>query len=444
MGTGTGSTVIGTPATIPSPPQELQATSTGNAWVFLTWTTPTDEGGASITGYMVYCGSSPTDEHQVENITSPGTLYFNCTGLENGVTYYFTIAAENAMGTGMNATASAMPSTVPGVPQDVSASMDLGYIDLSWTAPASNGGSPVTQYDIYRGTSSGSETFLATVAGVTTFTDKNVSYGQAYYYTVVAINNKGAGAQSSESSITPTVILTLSSFWNLYGTIILILGPILAALIIIFGIVAARKKAQKKKPVTKRKQLSTVSPAAGRMTAIEGKKPGSSTVKSAENDAKTITAKDLAELHRTEQEVTATIDVKICVVHKGPIKGANYSCPHCNTFYCLACASALAKNGENCWSCGQKFDLDEAFTTAGTKQLSPEKTTFYCNTCARYSEIANANFTTWENCPACGQPLIYVKRCSSCTQPIALSKELYAAYKGKPMQCPNCSKEEVL
>ena len=34
-----------------------------------------------------------------------------------------------------------------------------------------------------------------------------------------------------------------------------------------------------------------------------------------------------------------------CIVHRGPIEGDNYLCPHCKTFYCVKCATALKEKG---------------------------------------------------------------------------------------------------
>ncbi|HME51099.1 MAG TPA: GTP-binding protein [Candidatus Lokiarchaeia archaeon] len=72
------------------------------------------------------------------------------------------------------------------------------------------------------------------------------------------------------------------------------------------------------------------------------------------------TNEDFAELQRTEQDVITVIDVKLCIVHKGPIEGANYACPRCNTTYCLHCAATLASNGEGCKSCGSEIEIDRA------------------------------------------------------------------------------------
>jgi len=60
----------------------------------------------------------------------------------------------------------------------------------------------------------------------------------------------------------------------------------------------------------------------------------------------------------TEQEVNVQEQKFTCVVHKGPITGANYLCSKCGTFYCLNCAIALKKNQEKCWTCGAELTVD--------------------------------------------------------------------------------------
>ncbi len=65
------------------------------------------------------------------------------------------------------------------------------------------------------------------------------------------------------------------------------------------------------------------------------------------------------EFDNTENEVTAIKEQKICIVHKGPISGAIFLCPKCETFYCMKCATYLKKNGEKCWSCKAEIDVPD-------------------------------------------------------------------------------------
>jgi fibronectin type 3 domain-containing protein len=71
--------------------------------------------------------------------------------------------------------------------------------------PASNGGAPVTGYNVYRGTTPGGEqaTPVATNVATTSFTDTGLTNGTTYYYKVAAVNSAGVSPQSNEASATP-------------------------------------------------------------------------------------------------------------------------------------------------------------------------------------------------------------------------------------------------
>jgi hypothetical protein len=74
-------------------------------------------------------------------------------------------------------------------------------IDLAWSAPSSNGGSAITDYQIYRGTSPGTETQLTTVAGsARSYRDQTTIRNRRYYYVIRAVNAVGAGSPSAEVS----------------------------------------------------------------------------------------------------------------------------------------------------------------------------------------------------------------------------------------------------
>jgi spore germination protein YaaH len=81
-------------ATVPSAPQSVQATA-GDARVTVTWTAPASNGGKPISSYRVTTqpgGATLT-------VAAPATTA-SLTGLTNGTTYTFTVAAINAVGTG--------------------------------------------------------------------------------------------------------------------------------------------------------------------------------------------------------------------------------------------------------------------------------------------------------------------------------------------------------
>jgi hypothetical protein len=75
-------------------------------------------------------------------------------------------------------------------------------VHLSWTAPP-DGGTPITGYKLYRGTSAGDEKLLESLDDVTSFDDTAVTNGTKYYYRVSAVNRVGEGSRSSEVSATP-------------------------------------------------------------------------------------------------------------------------------------------------------------------------------------------------------------------------------------------------
>ena len=207
---------LSTPAapTVPSAPQNLAATA-GNATVSLAWQAPSSNGGSAITSYNIYRGTSPGSETLLSS-TSGSTLSYQDATAANGITYYYYVTATNSIGTSPNSNeASATPAapTVPSAPQNLAAKGGNAQVSLTWSAPSSNGGSPITSYNIYRGTTSGGEgaTPLASVSGSTTsYTDSGLTNGQAYYYTVAAVNSVGPSLPSNEASATPQQTPTLS------------------------------------------------------------------------------------------------------------------------------------------------------------------------------------------------------------------------------------------
>src|SRR5438445_10158829 len=96
--------------------------------------------------------------------------------------------------------ASSLTTAIPSAPQNLQATAGVGNVTLTWQAPSNNGGSPITNYKIYRSTSSGTETLLTTVGNVNSYTNIGLASGVTYYYKVSAVNSVGESPQSNEAS----------------------------------------------------------------------------------------------------------------------------------------------------------------------------------------------------------------------------------------------------
>ncbi len=199
MGEGPVSAEVSTASFCP-PSSPLNLHATGGAYmVNLTLQGPASDGGSPITEYKIYRGTSPGGEIPVNSVHPiPNYIDYSVTCQ---TTYYYKASALNAAGEGpLSNEASATAYCEPSYPQNLVANGQTNQITLSWQTPASDGGSPITGYEIYRGTSPNSEGFLTKSGVVTSYADTSVTRGIAYYYEIAALNYAGEGSFSNEAS----------------------------------------------------------------------------------------------------------------------------------------------------------------------------------------------------------------------------------------------------
>jgi hypothetical protein len=160
VGSGPGSAASNSvvPVAVPGPPQNVRAVASSGT-VSLSWAPPVSNGSSPITGYTV----TPASGTAVSLGATTGTTM---TGLTNGTTYRFTVAAVNAIGAGAGSTSNNVtPLAVsgwealggslgagPAAASTASGSLDFFYTGTDgalwhrswgssgWTAPTSLGG----------------------------------------------------------------------------------------------------------------------------------------------------------------------------------------------------------------------------------------------------------------------------------------------------------------
>jgi subtilase family serine protease len=176
-------------------------------------------GGTSVAtpiiGSMYALAGNAPSSHQMNSLpyADPGALNDVTSGSNGSCSVAYLCNGEvgydapTGLGTpnGVAAfSAAAAVATPPTAPTGLVASGGNAVVNLSWSAPASNGGSAITSYRIYRGTSSGAETLLTSVSPTTSYSDTGVTSGITYYYEVTAVNVPGEGPRSNEASAAPT------------------------------------------------------------------------------------------------------------------------------------------------------------------------------------------------------------------------------------------------
>ncbi|MGE5599885.1 MAG: fibronectin type III domain-containing protein, partial [Clostridiales bacterium] len=138
--------------TTPQPPTGLSATAMTTSQIDIKWSAPANNGGSPITGYKISrsTDSGATWSVLVVNTGNNNTTYSDI-GLSSNTAYAYRTFAINAIGLSKasNVASATTPSTAgpPSPPTSLSATtVSSSQIDIKWSAPANNGGSPITGY----------------------------------------------------------------------------------------------------------------------------------------------------------------------------------------------------------------------------------------------------------------------------------------------------------
>jgi len=146
-----------------------------------------DRDGRVLVGYVNGCEGGPCAQ---ASHTAKGNAYTAAATIARQSSGRRLIAAKDPL--------SAMSK--PGVPS-VTQRRVGDIVHLGWSE-ADTGNSPITSYKIMRGTTSGGESLLATVAGnVTRYDDTTATdTSKTYYYTVLAVNAVGTSCATNETA----------------------------------------------------------------------------------------------------------------------------------------------------------------------------------------------------------------------------------------------------
>lgn len=192
-GYGSGMVEVGPPSVVLSPTTlSFGNQQTGSASAPQT-VLLTNEGGSTLTiSGIGLSGTNATDFTESNNCPSSLGVGGSC---ETMVTFSPTATGNMTAALSLTDNAQGSPQTVPLSGTGVSHS-----VTLNWDPPT--GGGQLTGYNVYRGITSGGETFFASAGGNLTFEDTDVSSGETYYYEVTASGPGGQSGPSNEAMAT--------------------------------------------------------------------------------------------------------------------------------------------------------------------------------------------------------------------------------------------------
>lgn len=194
---------------LPAAPTDLTATG-GNAQASLSWTAPTGViAQAPITDYREQYSSDNGSTWTTFTAAASTATSATVTGLTNGTSYRFRVAAVNGVGVGAFTTASSavtpIAGTPPNAPTSLTATAGNAQIALAWTAPSAPGTYAITSYTVEYTPSGGSAQTVSTGSTGTSYTLAGLTNGTAYTVRVAGVSAAGTGTfTAASSSVTPS------------------------------------------------------------------------------------------------------------------------------------------------------------------------------------------------------------------------------------------------
>jgi len=207
IGTSTASSPFGlmVPLLKPGTPTNLTvtATSTGSTSVTLTWSAPTDLGGATSASYAL--SRSLNNGTTWSPIGTVSATRVTLSGPVRGTMALYRVATVTGFGVGdQSAPVSyTTPVVAPGTPLVAVPVLDTANsrVSISWRAPSDNGGSPITGYRVDKFENSQWTTLVTTDGATLSTTTAMGAPGMAIGYRVYAINSIGMSTSYGYTSI---------------------------------------------------------------------------------------------------------------------------------------------------------------------------------------------------------------------------------------------------
>lgn len=185
-------TCVAPPAFVADPVSIRPYRSNALVW----WARPAVPAAQSIIGYELQRSADGTTWVTIASLV--GLKGRAIIPLASATTHQFRVAAvnsSNVRGAWSSAVTGLTPVAVPSAPRDLQALGTVMSMQLSWTAPLSDGGADVTRYRIQRSSDGVHWLTVKSVRGtVTSTTVPGVRQGRTYQFRVSAVNEKGPSA----------------------------------------------------------------------------------------------------------------------------------------------------------------------------------------------------------------------------------------------------------
>lgn len=188
-----------TPRTVPTAPTSVSASATAaSKSMTITWSAPTSDGGAGISGYTVI------DQNGSTVCTTAGATTCTVASLVSNTSYAFLVFATNVAGNSANSVASSstLQTSVPGAPTSLRLVSARYRFIVDWTAPADNGFA-LTGYTATATNGSTTRTCTVSAASTRCIISGFPSSQSTFTVTVRATNVYGSSA-ASDSVSAPT------------------------------------------------------------------------------------------------------------------------------------------------------------------------------------------------------------------------------------------------